>query len=275
VQADDYYPFGLTLAGTAYERLGSQENRFKYNGKELQDDLGLDTYAYEFRMYDPAVGRWWHPDIIHKFHESPYAWVTNNPILYNDLLGLDSVDYNNLDMDNYNPDEDVVILPEVVINEENDDSENPLYIIYGDKVLPPRDGVWWVNAFRGDREYEYWRVNDQGYVIGLVPITGTAPAPNVGKMGSYNMLKKLTKGYKSAIQAHHLIEVRHLKRLLMSTKNAPSVILTKANHAKLTKKLQKLLPYGKTYSKSQIIDAYKKAYKEKPEWIEAVINYLK
>jgi RHS repeat-associated protein len=90
VQADDYYPFGLTLAGTAYERLGSQENRFKYNGKELQDDLGLDTYAYEFRMYDPAVGRWWQHDPVVKENMSPYSWVTNNPIRYSDILGLDS-----------------------------------------------------------------------------------------------------------------------------------------------------------------------------------------
>ena len=44
IQADDYFPFGLTMAGTSYQQSGTKENKFKYNGKELQDDLDLNWY---------------------------------------------------------------------------------------------------------------------------------------------------------------------------------------------------------------------------------------
>lgn len=31
---------------------------YKYNGKEYQDELGLNVYDYGWRNYDPAIGRW-------------------------------------------------------------------------------------------------------------------------------------------------------------------------------------------------------------------------
>ena len=65
-------------------------DKYLYNGKELQEDLGLETYAYEFRMYEPALGRWWQQDPVIKEHESPYAWVTNNPVRFFDVMGLDT-----------------------------------------------------------------------------------------------------------------------------------------------------------------------------------------
>lgn len=36
--------------------------KYKYNGKEFQDELGLDWYDYEARNYDPAIARWVVPD---------------------------------------------------------------------------------------------------------------------------------------------------------------------------------------------------------------------
>jgi len=56
--------------------------RYKYNGKELQDELGLNVYAYGWRDYDPSLGRW---NVIDQLSEkyykiSPYAYVANNPI---------------------------------------------------------------------------------------------------------------------------------------------------------------------------------------------------
>jgi RHS repeat-associated protein len=60
VQAQDYYPFGLTF--NSYQRENSTPNQYKFNGKEEQDELSLGWLDYGFRMYDPALGRWHVPD---------------------------------------------------------------------------------------------------------------------------------------------------------------------------------------------------------------------
>ena len=84
LQRDDYYPFGLTF--NSYVQ--GAENNFKFQNHEEQKETG--TFSYLFREYDPALGRWWQLDPLYKFHESQYAYVTNNPILYFDILGLDA-----------------------------------------------------------------------------------------------------------------------------------------------------------------------------------------
>lgn len=87
VQADDYYPFGMTFNG--YRRENSLGNKYLYNGKEFQNELGLDWYDYGARMYDPAVGRFFTQDrFAEKYLDfSPYQYAANNPILYIDMNG--------------------------------------------------------------------------------------------------------------------------------------------------------------------------------------------
>ncbi len=90
LESSDYYPFGLTF--NSYTKPGTTDQNYKFNGQEEQQEFGI--YAYDFRMYDPILGRWWQQDPIIKEHESPYAWVTNNPVRFIDLLGLDTFDIN-------------------------------------------------------------------------------------------------------------------------------------------------------------------------------------
>jgi RHS repeat-associated protein len=84
----DYYPFGLTF--NSYTRENAIPQKYLYNGKELQTDLGLNWEDYGARMYDPTIGRWFVPDpLAENFMSlSPYAYALNNPISFVDIEGL-------------------------------------------------------------------------------------------------------------------------------------------------------------------------------------------
>jgi RHS repeat-associated protein len=64
-------------------------SKYKYNGKEWQDELGLNMTAMDFRQYDNAIGRFNCTDPITHYSESPYHFASNNPVYFNDPTGLD------------------------------------------------------------------------------------------------------------------------------------------------------------------------------------------
>jgi len=87
VQENHYDPWGLNLAGI--ETQGQPDHKFQYNGKEKQQELGLDWSDYGARMYDAQLGRWHVVDPLAEKYEmlSPYAYVANNPLLFIDPDG--------------------------------------------------------------------------------------------------------------------------------------------------------------------------------------------
>jgi RHS repeat-associated protein len=90
LQESHYYPFGMEMEGPWDERVSLPENDYLYNGKELNEDFGLDWLDYGFRWYDPSIARFPNVDpIIERFaYLTPYNYASNDPIKNIDLWGL-------------------------------------------------------------------------------------------------------------------------------------------------------------------------------------------
>ena len=96
MQADDYYPFGLPIDNNGFLEAGVEANRFLYQGKEWQTELGLNLYDFHARQFDPSLGQFTSADAASQF-VSPYNGMANMPTM--------SID----------PDGNVVILPTFVV----------------------------------------------------------------------------------------------------------------------------------------------------------------
>ena len=92
-QENHYYPFGMARADCSLDTL--KENKYLYNGKELDTDFGLNWYHYGARMYDPAIGRFTGVDPI----SDQFAWAStfnyaeNDPVSAIDLHGLQKMSH--------------------------------------------------------------------------------------------------------------------------------------------------------------------------------------
>ncbi|HEX8576701.1 MAG TPA: RHS repeat-associated core domain-containing protein, partial [Flavobacterium sp.] len=92
-EEDNYYPFGLKHKGYNSVVNGYNPSKYKFNGKELQDELGLNLYAMDFRQYDPAIARFTSIDPIVHYRQSTYTAFNNNPIYWSDPSGLSGEHY--------------------------------------------------------------------------------------------------------------------------------------------------------------------------------------
>ena len=91
LEENNYYPFGLEHQG--YNNVVNSTNpaqKYRYNGKELNDELGFNVYDYDARHYDPAIGRWLQLDPLAELmrRHSPYNYAFNNPIYFIDPDGM-------------------------------------------------------------------------------------------------------------------------------------------------------------------------------------------
>jgi len=88
-QKNNYYPFGMRFG------IKDSDNKYLYNGKELQEET--DWLDYGARMYMADIGRWGAIDPLAEKYTSlsPYNYCLNNPILFIDPDGND-VDITNL-----------------------------------------------------------------------------------------------------------------------------------------------------------------------------------
>ena len=95
VEENNYYPFGLKHSG--YNEGGFQASKYKgkFNGKEYQDELGLNVYDYHARSYmsDLAKTTTHDPHAQNYYSLSPYSFLNNNPIVFIDPNGKDIYRY--------------------------------------------------------------------------------------------------------------------------------------------------------------------------------------
>jgi RHS repeat-associated protein len=86
VEYANYFPFGMKMLAPYSTYLGA---KYLYNGKEYQDDFGLNWYDYGARFYDPAIGRWSTPEPYAELVPgiSVYAYCYDNPINYTEPDG--------------------------------------------------------------------------------------------------------------------------------------------------------------------------------------------
>lgn len=96
LQENHYYPFGLNQDGPwQVVQQGNAENKYQYNGKELNEDFGLNWNDYGARWYDAAVGRWnaVDPSAEKYYSFSPYCYGINNPLRFIDPDGREIAIY--------------------------------------------------------------------------------------------------------------------------------------------------------------------------------------
>jgi len=77
----DFYPFGMTIS-TA----GTNDYRFGFQGQNAEKDNETNWNAFELRMYDSRIARWFQYD-PHEQHFSPYQGMGNNPVNLTDPDG--------------------------------------------------------------------------------------------------------------------------------------------------------------------------------------------
>ena len=109
---------------------------------------------------------------------------------------------------------------------------------------------------------------------GAAKVVDTAlSANNCSKSGlsfgikSYSTLKKETK--ELGLEVHHIVEKRFADSLGVVKNSMPSIALTHDHHAVYTKAWRQNLPYGRTYSPTEIWSAAQRVYANDPELLNA------
>lgn len=103
-----YYPFGLEHAGYNNNVLTNgniEAQKYKFQGQERQEELGLNWDSFKYRNYDSAIGRFMSVDpLAEKYSKwTPYAFAGNQVVHSREIEGLEPEnDLGDDERENYN-----------------------------------------------------------------------------------------------------------------------------------------------------------------------------
>lgn len=107
LEENHYYPFGLkhtkynidqayydANGGTVTIKTKTLPFKFRYQGQEWQDELGLNWYSFKWRNEDPAIARFMNVDPLAEVYEwqSIYAFGSNQPVHAKEIEGMESAE---------------------------------------------------------------------------------------------------------------------------------------------------------------------------------------
>ena len=265
-------PIGLPMEGDG-------QSRYYYEGKEFS--LLTDDYDFNFRKYDPELGIFTQPeqtfpDVYDPQQLNKYSFERRNPYKYVDPTGEyieTAIDIAFITYDIKQISED----PEDVLN----------YVVLGaDIVGAILPGVTFLGvAVKGggkavksiDKAGDVISVAEKAKIFGETGKISKEAERVLKEYGNkiipYSKASRLTKGLKGEIQAHHLVEARHLISQVSKLKS-PAILLSKQQHNLITNILRKELPYGVKYGTSQITKTYKKVYGGSKGILKSIKKFL-
>ena len=92
LQEQNYYPFGLAISEGDALGGSNVKNKFKHEGNEVYDDLGLNVQDFHARQYDYLIGRFLSLDPLAdrggQETMTPYHFCGNNPANCTDPGGM-------------------------------------------------------------------------------------------------------------------------------------------------------------------------------------------